>query len=145
QCPGTARTDELVQLSHADPGVRDLLAGQGDLTGRALVPTRGGGREDRHRDAGARQPDRMGQRDPVWPVRPGPLPGAIGRSGVVIDDLQYNRFWKHAELRHDARMQAVVQMGGLRAVYLRVAYAKDGAGRTHTGGDRHAPLLDRPS
>src|SRR3954453_18068786 len=31
-----------------------------------------------------------------------------------------------------------------RAVYLRIAYAKNGAERTHRGGDRHAPLLDRP-
>ena len=39
-------TDELVQLPDADPGVRDLLAGQGDLAGRAVVQA-GGGRDRR--------------------------------------------------------------------------------------------------
>ena len=37
--------------------------------------------EDRRRAAGARQPDRMGQRDPVRPVRLGPRPGPL--TGVL--------------------------------------------------------------
>ena len=77
QRPRAARADELVQLPDADPGVRDLLAGQGDLAGRAVVPARGGRGQDRRRAAGARQPDRMGQRHPVRPVRLGPRPGPL--------------------------------------------------------------------
>src|SRR3954454_12243078 len=57
--------------------MRDLLAGQGDFAGRALVPARGRPGQARHRVAGARQPDRMGQRDPVRPVRLGPLAGPL--------------------------------------------------------------------
>ena len=52
-----------------------LLAGQGDLAGCALVPAGGG--EDRRHPAGACQPDRVGQCDPVRAVRIGPRPGPL--------------------------------------------------------------------
>ena len=53
----------------ADPGVHDLLAGQGDLSGREV--SQAGGRRHRRRNAGAPQLHRVGQHHTIRAIRTG--------------------------------------------------------------------------